>query len=96
LDRLGHEGYSVEWAVYPFPQVATGKPIPPEKCNQVGQGPPKLGSKLQVFNEQHGYECCPNLCVRRILSGADKCFDPQVLLQRFEKELDLPSILVNR
>src|ERR1022692_4012500 len=38
----------------------------------------------------------PNLGFHRVVSGAIKVFDAQVLLDPFEKQLDLPSVLIEQ
>ena len=39
--------------------------------------------------------CDPDLRHDRIFRGAEKAFDLEILLDPFEKQLDLPSLLVN-
>ena len=51
---------------------------------------------MKELDEQHGDQCCPNLNKKRILAGSDKGFDLQILLEGFEKQLDLPTVFVNR
>ncbi len=37
----------------------------------------------------------PNLGLNRVLAGTEKCFDPQVLLDPFEKQFHLPPRFVD-
>jgi hypothetical protein len=55
----------------------------------------ELGSKLEVPEDQHGNQCCPNLNLHGIMTGSNKGLDLKVLLQGFEKDLNLPAIFVN-
>ena len=49
---------------------------------------------MQVFQEQQGNQGCPNLNTQGILAGTDEGLDLQMLLECFEKDLDLPSVLI--
>ena len=51
---------------------------------------------MRELDETHGDQCCPNLDKKRILAGSDKGFDLQILLEGFEKQLDLPTVFVDR
>ena len=51
--------------------------------------------KFDICNEQIMNHCDPDLCHDRIFRGAEKAFDLEILLDPFEKQLDLPSLLVN-
>ena len=50
---------------------------------------------MQVFEQQQGNQGCPNLNSQGILACTDKGFDFEMLLEGFEKDLDLPSVLVD-
>ena len=50
---------------------------------------------MQVFQQQQGNQGCPNLNPQGILAGTDKGLDLEMLLEGFEKNLNLPSVLVN-
>ncbi len=56
---------------------------------------PALDKVVQPFEQQHGDEGCPNLDAKGVLGGADEGLDLEVLLERLEKELDLPALLVD-
>lgn len=49
---------------------------------------------LEVFDDEHGDQCCPNLDVECVLAGAHEGFHFEVLLESLEEDLDLPSVLV--
>ena len=49
---------------------------------------------MQVFEQQQGNQGCPNLNPQGILTGADKGFDFEMLLQGFDKDLNLPSVFI--
>ena len=54
-------------------------------------------SQMQSFfddRDQHvGGNGDPDLCFDRILAGTEERFDSQVLLDSFEEQLDLPTLL---
>ena len=53
-----------------------------------------MGTELEVFEQQHGNQCCPNLCLQGIGAGSDEGLDLEMLLEHFEEELDLPAVPV--
>ena len=53
-----------------------------------------FGKVMQPLEQQHGDQGCPNLDVQRIFGGAHEALDLEVLLQRFEEQFDLPTLLV--
>ena len=55
----------------------------------------KSVQKFDVCDEQIMDHCHPNLRHRSVFACAEKAFDFQILLDSFEKEFDLPSLLVN-
>jgi len=72
-----------------------GKQIHTENGHQVGKRPVEFGPQLQKPKDQHRNQCCPNLDLDRIGTCSDKGLDLEVLLQRFEKQLNLPSIFID-
>ena len=60
-----------------------------------GERPSGRGKKVEPFQQQHGDESCPNLDVKGIGRGSDEAFDFEVLLEGFEEDFDLPTVLVN-
>ena len=73
-----------------------GEEIHAQERNEVGQAPAELGGQLQIAQEQHRDQCCPNLRLDRIRRGADEGLDLQILFDRLEEQFDLPAILVDR
>src|SRR5512136_992178 len=55
----------------------------------------KLGSKLKEPQDEHRNQCCPNLDLNGIGTGAHKGLDLKVLFQGFKEDLDLPALLVD-
>lgn len=49
-----------------------------------------------MLQDQDGDQCCPNLDQKCVRGGSHEGLDPQILFDGFEKDLDLPSVLVNR
>jgi hypothetical protein len=62
----------VEWFVEPGHQIAMGKEIHAQKRHQVGEAPAETGGQLQITQQQHRDQCCPNLSLDRIRRRADK------------------------
>lgn len=81
--------------INPGPQIPVSKEIPAQQCDQVGEGPTGLGAHLQILQQQHGDQCCPNLDMHGIGTGAHEGFNPRVLFESFEKQLNLPTFLVD-
>ena len=81
--------------VEPVPQVSVCKQTPAQESHQIRQRPGARGFKLPEFDQQHRNQCCPNLNVQGVFRGADKGFNPQVLFDGLEKQLDLPAVLVD-
>jgi len=67
-----------------------------QKRNQVGQEPGESGSQLQIFQNQHGDQSRPDLRLHGVGTGSEEGLDLQVLFDCFEKQLDLPAVLVDR
>ena len=105
LDRFGQEGRCFERFIQPVPSAcayphadrknALGKEISLQKKDQVGERPFVSGFELQVLEQEHGDQCCPNLDLEGILARTDKRFHLQVLLQGLEEYLYLPAVLVD-
>jgi len=93
-------GFIGDWGrfkgmIQPGPKIAMGEQIHPQQGQKIGQRPAELGAQLKEPEDQHGDQCCPNLDLDRIGAGPHKGLDLEVLLQRFEEDLDLPSVLID-
>ena len=54
-----------------------------------------MRAQLQELEDQNGNQGCPNLDLQRIGASPHEDLDLEILLQRFEEQLDLPAIFVN-
>jgi len=88
--RWGGEGL-----VDPRPEVAIGKEVPAQQGHQVRQRPGQRGAELQILEQEHGDQCCPNLEVYGVGTGAYEGLHFEVLFEGLEEELDLPAIFVD-
>jgi hypothetical protein len=50
---------------------------------------------MEVLDDEHGYQCCPNLDIQGIFRGSNEGFDLEVLLKRFEEDLYLPAVFID-
>ncbi len=50
---------------------------------------------MQILDNEHGDQCCPNLDIQSVLRGAHEGLHLEVLLERLEEDLDLPAVLVD-
>src|SRR5580704_11201184 len=50
---------------------------------------------MQPFEQQEGDQGCPNLDAQGVFAGADEGLHSEILLQRLEKQLDLPALFVD-
>ena len=85
---------SIEGIIEPVPEVTIGKQVQAEQSHQAAERQVALGTELEILEQQHGHQCCPNLRLQGIGAGADEGLDLEMLLEHLEKELDLPSIPV--
>jgi hypothetical protein len=81
--------------IEPGPEISMSKEVHSQQGHEIRKGPVKLGTKLKEPKNQHGNQCCPNLDLDGIGTGAHKGLDFQVLLQSFKEDLDLPTLFVN-
>lgn len=49
---------------------------------------------MEPFEQEQGNQGCPNLDAQRILAGADKALDLEVLFEGLEEEFDLPAFAI--
>ena len=82
--------------IKPSPEIPVHKEVHPQEGHEVGEAPTQATPHLKILQEQDGNKCCPNLDMNRISTGPNKGFNFQVLLDRLEKQLDLPALLVDR
>jgi len=71
------------------------KEIEPQQGDEIGKAPGDAAAHLQIFEQEDGNECCPNLDAYRIGRCADEGLDLEVFFQGLEEEFDLPALLVN-
>ena len=88
-------GRSFKGLVDPLPEVAIGKEVPAQQSHQVRQRPGQRGAELQILEQEHGDQCCPNLEVYGVGTGAYEGLHFEVLFEGLEEELDLPAIFVD-
>lgn len=72
-------------------QITVREEIPAEQGDEIGQGPGERGQVMQVLDDEHGDQCCPNLDVQSVLRGAHEGLHLEVLLERLEEDLYLPQ-----
>ena len=81
--------------IEPGPKISMSKEIHSQQGHEIRKRPVKLGPKLKESQDQHRNQCCPNLNLNGIGTGADKGLDLEVLFQGFKEDLDLPALLVD-
>src|SRR5271157_423170 len=81
--------------VQPRPQIAIKEQLLPQQRRQSRQRPGECRFQLQVLQHQHRDQSRPNLGLHRIGAGPHKRLDFTGLLQRLEKQLHLPAVLVD-
>src|ERR1039458_4900856 len=78
----------------PVAQISIGKQVQAQHGSEIGERPVSLREVVEPL-EQQGDQGCPNLDMEGVLSGTDKALDFKVLLECFEEQLDLPTVLVD-
>jgi len=96
LFRLIESWQDLKRFVQPSPEIPMGKQVHPKQSHQIRKRPGEFGSKLEKPKDQHRNQCCPNLDLDGIGTGADKGLDLEVLLQSFKEDLHLPAIFIDR
>src|SRR5262249_61947242 len=76
------------------PQRTIDKQLLAQQGDQVRKRPAKTCAPLQVLEQQHGNQGRPDLDLQGVGAGTDEALDPQVLLERSEKDFHLPTLLV--
>jgi len=91
---IGQLGWSLEGVIEPIPEVAVGKQVQAEQSHQAAERQVILGTELKILEQQHGNQCCPNLCLQGVGAGADEGLDLEMLFEHFEEELNFPAVPV--
>src|ERR1019366_7266080 len=81
--------------IEPSPQIPVDEQLLTEQGDEIGKSPGKGAAQLQVTHYQHRNQSCPDLRLDSVFAGADEALDAQSLLDGFEEQLDLPTILVD-
>ena len=68
----------------------------PKHGHRVRERPGEGRAETEVLEEQDGNQCCPNLNQKGVLRCSHEGLNLQILLDRLEKDLDLPPVLVHR
>src|SRR5213594_2543604 len=85
----------LEWTIDPGPQIPMREEVHSQQRDQVRQGPSELRLQLEVLQDQHRDQRCPNLSLQRVGGSPDESLDLEILLERLEEQLDLPAVLVD-
>ena len=54
-----------------------------------------MGTRLKEPQDQHRNQCCPNLDLDSIGTGAKEGLDLKILLQGFKEDLNMPTLFVD-
>ena len=73
-----------------------GEEIHAQERSEIGQAPTETRGLFQAAQGQHRDQCESKLSFGLIRRGADEGLDLQILFDRLEEQLDLPTILVDR
>ena len=79
----------------PVPQLAIDKQLLAQQSGEIGQAPAKASLQLQVLEKEQSDQGGPDLNLQGVGAGADESLDAQVLLERFEKEFNLPTLAID-
>jgi len=72
---VGHFWWCFEWVVEPFPEISIGKQVQSKQGHQSTESQIAFGAKLKIIKNQHGNQCCPNLRLQSVGTGADEGLD---------------------
>jgi hypothetical protein len=81
--------------IHPSPKIPMRKEIKAQKSHEIRERPGEPGTQLQVAQQQHGDQCCPNLSLDGVGAGSHEGLDLEVLFESLEEQLNLPAILVD-
>ena len=85
----------LERFIDPGNQVAIDEQLLAQQSGEIGQTPAKASAQLQVLEHEQRDQSGPDLNLQGVGAGAHEGLDAQVLLQRFEEQLDLPALAVD-
>ena len=85
----------LERFIDPGEQVAIDEQLLAQQSGEIGQTPAKASAQLQVLEQEQRDQSGPDLNLQGVGAGAHEGLDAQVLLQRFEEQLDLPALAVD-
>ncbi|MGH7495136.1 MAG: hypothetical protein ACREOO_22420 [bacterium] len=77
-------------------QVPIGKEIKAQHRNQIRKGPAQSRKFVEIFQQQDQNQSRPDLNFERFGAGEDTSLGFEVLPERFEKNFNLSTIVVNR
>jgi hypothetical protein len=85
----------LERFIDPGDEVAINEQLLAQQSGEIRQTPAKASAQLQVLEHEQGDQGGPDLYLQGVGAGAHEGFDAQVLLQRFEEQLDLPALAID-
>jgi len=77
-------------------EMSSVKEVDLEQAQHLLERDPQPSFAPQERQDQVGDQCHPDLGHDGVLRGAQEGLDLQILFNRFEEQLDLPPLLVNR
>jgi len=77
-------------------EIASVKKVDLEQAQPLSEQDSQPSFEPQERQDQVGDQCYPDLGHDGVLRGAQEGLDLQILFKRFEDQLDLPPLLVNR
>lgn len=72
-----------------------GEEIHAQQRHQIGQAPAEASGQLQVAQQEHRNQGCPDLGLHGIGRGAHERLDLQVLFEGFEEQFNLLPLFVD-
>ena len=96
LRRLREIGWHSEGFVEPRPELPVREQVHAQQCHRIRHRPAAPRFQLHEAQQQHRDQSGPHQGVHGCRGGAQERLDLQILLQRFEKQLHRPAVLVDR
>ena len=84
-----------EWFVKPFGEVDFSKGVKTQRDNEISHCPLVFGDVFQPCQNEHSYQCSPDLDFHGVECGADEALYAQQLLEIAEENLNVPPCLVD-